>query len=248
MSFTFNGISTDSMNLRVEKFPPRVIPNRKITEYEILGRNGNLITDYNSYTNVIQPYEVYVRESSVGFQDSVTAIIAWLLSVKGYKELRDSYDPSIYREARVANAAEFVNSLNKLGRATIEFDCKPQRWPITQPTYQGEIGDTFSFTLPANQQAGYPLMVIETIDASCSFSIEDSNGLRIVIPNRGTSIARIEVDWENQTVLNKFNDSVPSQSSIYGEWDTIGAGGFIRTTLDTATAPTVTVYPRGFYL
>lgn len=247
MSFTWNGINCESLGLTVEKFPPRPIPNRKVAAYSILGRNGDLLIDYNSYDNVIQEYEVFVKETSNSMQANIQAIAAWLVGVAGYRILTDSYDTTIYRYARVENAVEFVNSLNKFGRGVIEFNCKPQRWKNTEAALTGVIGNTFTIPTEATQP-GYPLMTLQTIAANCSFRVEDTNGLRIVIPARGVAIAKIEIDWENQTVLNKYNDSVPTLTSVSGKWGTLGDGDQIITTLESGASPTVSIQPRRFFI
>ena len=250
MSFTWNSITSDTLGLIVEKYPNRPIPSRKIAAYQIAGRDGDLLVDYGSYTNVIQEYEVFVKETSGNtLQENITTIANWLIGTAGYQTLTDSYDTNIYRDARVENASEFVNSLNRFGRGTIRFDCKPQRWETSPLSLSGIIGDTFSFSLlDAGLQKGYPLITITTIGANCSFKVEDSNGLRIVVPARGSAIAKIEIDWQNQTVLNKYNDTLPSNTSVSGAWKPLGLGDSITTTLDTGTAPSVSIAPRGFYL
>lgn len=129
MSITFAGISSDSVNLIVERYPARPIPSRRYTVQTIPGRSGSLLMDEEAFNNIEQAYEIYIRENgATTFQESVTAAAAWLLAPSGYQRLVDSYDPDIYRMAYFSGTASITNALNRLGRATIKFNCKPWRY------------------------------------------------------------------------------------------------------------------------
>ena len=91
MSFTFDGINCETLNLYVEKFPDRPVPRRKTTTYSVPGRSGDLIVDEDAWENVIQPYEVYVKGDTVDMQTRVSAIAAWLVGSAGYKVLTDKW-------------------------------------------------------------------------------------------------------------------------------------------------------------
>lgn len=255
MSFIFNNVDCRHYNLYVEKYPNRSVPNRKILSYSIVGRSGNLIVDQDSYENVMQSYDVFAKgDSNESLQEYLRDISAWLVSVSGYKELRDSYDPDIYRLARVANAPEFINSLNKFGRATIEFDCKPERFPYPQERLEGQIGDTFTYTNDPKLMPAYPIMEIRDIQRNTSFEIEDSNGIRMVFPGEtGLGTYIYTIDWETQSAVTSFGNT-PRNMSVVGPWDKLGKHNVlpptssISTTLDSGTAPKVTIYTRRFYL
>lgn len=189
MSFTFGGINCESMGMIVEKYPDRVFPQRKQTVYSVTGRSGDLIVDEDAYTNVVQEYVVFVKGGTVGLQTRLSAIASWLLGTAGYRKLTDTYDPSIYRLARVANAVDFLNSLNRFGKATIEFDCQPQRFPTTDEVLTGSFSLNNSpliLTYPSGSGLlpAYPVVEI-TIDnwsggvgtRTFSFDILSSKGL-----------------------------------------------------------------------
>ena len=140
MSFTFNGVNSADMGLFVERYPERPFPSRKQSTYNIHGRSGDLIVDENAFSNTTQSYEVFILGGSAGFQAKATAIAHWLLSPVGYADLTDSYDSTIYRKARFTGGVSFLNALNKYGKATITFDCCPQRYPSTPESLNGVLG------------------------------------------------------------------------------------------------------------
>lgn len=249
MSFTYNGINCEGYSMFVEKYPNRPIPQRKLTTYSIAGRSGDLIIDQDAYDNVIQEYEVYVKKDSIyDLQKWISLIAQWLVGSAGYHELTDSYDTTVKRFARVANAVDFVNSLNMFGRATLQFDCKPQRFPVTAEIFTGTPTDTLNYPNRSDIMPAFPKLTLSSVAANCSLKISDSNGLRIVIPARGASIATILIDWENQTVINPFNNSIPSGTSVNGTWGKLGNGSSVVITLDSGTAPTYSLDTRRFYL
>lgn len=249
MSFTFNSTNCESYNMFVEKYPNRPIPQRKLTTYSIAGRSGDLIIDQEAYDNVIQEYEVFVKKDSIhDLQKWVSLIAQWLIGSAGYHELTDTYDTTVKRYARVANAVEFVNSLNAFGRATLQFDCKPQRYPVTAEVFTGAPTDTIIYPNKSDIMPAFPKLTLSGVAANCSLSITDTNGLTIVIPQRGTAIATILIDWENQTIINPFNNSIPSNSTASGTWGKLGNGSSVTITLDSGDSPTFSFDTRRFFL
>lgn len=131
---TFNGTSSDSIGVIVERIPNRFIPTRRFLEQEVAGRNGNVLIADRSFPNVMQEYEVYLSAESQGLPSVARACAEWLCTPTGYARLTDSYDTSVFREAFLVDGFNVENSLNKFGRATITFSCKPQKFLLTGQT------------------------------------------------------------------------------------------------------------------
>lgn len=123
----FNGKSGDDFNLYVERYPVLILPRRKNEKISINGRNGDLLIQEDAFDNVFQRYDIYIS-AEVEKLTTVSHKIAEWLCVKGYKRLEDSYWLDTFRLASFNGGIEVENVLNRFGRATIEFDCKPQRW------------------------------------------------------------------------------------------------------------------------
>ena len=247
MSFTFNGINSDTMGLYVEKYPDRPFPSRKQNVFQIHGRSGDLIVDENAFSNVTQNYEVFILGGSQGFQARATAIANWLLSPVGYADLTDSYDPTVYRKARFIGGIEFVNSLNKYGKATIAFDCCPQRYPSTAEVLTGVLGDTFTIPNTANLVKGLPLISTGAWAANDTAGTIATNSLSITIPQLSTSQSAIYIDFETHTIFNVSGDRITS-ATITGTWSALGGGDTIVTTKTHGTAPSIEVKTRRWYL
>lgn len=179
---TFNGINSDEIGVIVERIPNRFVPRRRITEQEVAGRNGNLLLVDKSFPNVAQEYEVYLSAERVGLPEVARACAEWLCAPSGYAMLTDSYDTTVYREAYLVDGFNIENALNKFGRCTIEFSCKPQKW-----LYDGQIAHSTtltSFTLsnptpfeakPLLTVTGSGTITINGIEIEVLESVEDFN-------------------------------------------------------------------------
>ena len=113
----------------VERFPAIKKPARKFRQYNIPGRNGDIFFQDDAYENVIQKYEIYAGSDKSGSQQSWTDLAAGLY-LDGYQTLSDSYDPQHFRKAVFNGPIDVDNSWNELGRASIEFNCRPERFRL----------------------------------------------------------------------------------------------------------------------
>lgn len=101
-------------------------PQRDVSKITIPGRNGDLIKDNGRWLNIQVPYNIVVMEH---FLERTDEIRAWLNEPVDYVRLEDTYHPDVYRLARFSSGIEFVTkAYNRTGKATIVFDCKPQRF------------------------------------------------------------------------------------------------------------------------
>lgn len=244
MSFTFNGINSDSLGLIVERFPKRPFPSRKSEKFSIVGRTGDLYIEQDAWTNVTQEYEVFVNGN---FQSNLDAIANWLLGASGYCELSDTYSPGVFRYARFIGGTSFLNALNIYGKATITFDCCPQRYPSTVEELSGNIGTTFTLPTHTGMQKGLPLLTIPSLLSDASLTVK-TNTLTITIPNQGVLINSVYVDWENQSVGTHMPNKTLSLVSIAGSWEALGDGDQIKTILDGGTTSLVKVNTRRWWL
>lgn len=125
---TWAGINSDTLGLTVERYPGRPRPTKKYSVISIPGRNGDLHVDTGAYTNYTQYYDIGIRGKTEGLPMAARSVADWLYGPAGYQRLEDSYEPDVFRMAYFAGPLDVENMLNILGRASIEFNCKPQRF------------------------------------------------------------------------------------------------------------------------
>lgn len=143
-TFTFNGVSSATYNVTVEKCPSYAVAQRMVEHIQIPGRNGDLIRDTGAYGNVEQTYSIYFDGRSSSFQDAARDVAAWLNGSFDYCRLEDTYDPNVYRMAVMSNMTEYRNFRNRLGRADVTFSCKPQRFLKSGETLTAVTGNTLT--------------------------------------------------------------------------------------------------------
>jgi len=134
MSITWNGVSSDTIGVIVERIPNRYVPTRRFSPQQVAGRNGNILLVDKSFPNVEQEYEVYLSAEAQGLPSVARACAEWLMGPDGYCRLQDSYDTTVYREAFLMGGYDLENILNKFGRCTITFSCKPQKYLLAGDT------------------------------------------------------------------------------------------------------------------
>lgn len=124
----FNGISSKDFSIEVEHFPGYETPQRDYEVVHVPGKNGDVFIDKGSYQNVSRTYEIAIGSYVRDYVDMANSVSEWLRSASGYARLEDSYEPQYYRLAVYEENMELSNILNQAGRATISFNCKPQRF------------------------------------------------------------------------------------------------------------------------
>lgn len=148
--FTFNGTTSQSLGLLVTALNPYNSASRRVETIEIPYRNGNLIIDSGTYDNIMVSYEVSVIGNT---KNTCDAVNEWLSGSQGYCILSDTVNTEFFRVGYFASSIEYVlTALYRYGKATLNFDCFPQKYlnsnttitrSATSTTTTGE-GGTFS--------------------------------------------------------------------------------------------------------
>lgn len=128
--FMFNGKSSADYGLTLEYLPDAAFPERRGESYQIVGRNGTQYREDGTFENYEQTYKVWIRDA-LSYRDvyQISNDVAnWLLGSSGYCRLEDTYNPESFRLARFAGSLDFQTTMLKYGRATLVFDCLPQRY------------------------------------------------------------------------------------------------------------------------
>lgn len=124
----YNGRSSKEIGLEVETFPEYHTPKRTYEKIHIPGRNGDLLIDGGCWENVVRSYSVSIGSYDRFYYEMANKVSEWLHSSITYARLEDSYEPEYYRLATYLEELSMSNIFDHGGKATIEFDCKPQRF------------------------------------------------------------------------------------------------------------------------
>lgn len=206
-SFTFNGVSSASKNLYVGGQHTFNSPQRDVTKVSVPGRNGDLVQDNGRFLNSQIAYNVVAMSD---FVNTAKSVRNWLLSVTGYARLEDTYHPDHYRMARVADVIEFETSAyNATGKASITFDCMPQRF-----LKSGETATSFTGSGTITNPTPFPSKPLIRVRGSGNCSVTIGNQ---TITLTGVS-GYIDIDCDT---MNCYNGSANKNANV-----TLGSQGF----------------------
>lgn len=125
----FNGVSTVDLGLIIQTQPAYVFPSKDVATSHVPGRNGDLIIDQESYTNVDRTYALAsVYRPGTDFISNAQQVLNWLNSASGYARIEDSYDPEVYRMGVYKGGGELTDLYTKATTLNAVFNCKPQRY------------------------------------------------------------------------------------------------------------------------
>ena len=127
--FWYAGKCSSDFEMIATGFKTFNAPEKDVERVTVLGVNGDYTIDNHRYRNVQIGYDVFICHN---FCENVSGAKNWLLSHTGYSRLEDGYNPGHFRMARFTGPLDFdVQLLARVGQATIEFDCMPQRFLIS---------------------------------------------------------------------------------------------------------------------
>lgn len=119
-NFVFKNVNSEDMGIEISAMPSRVFPTKKITVYDIDGRDGELTEDLGGY-------EAYTIQISCAIQnkEKIDVIGEWL---EGSGELWLSTDAEKVYDARVSNAISISDLTNIYNDFILKFRCQPFRY------------------------------------------------------------------------------------------------------------------------
>lgn len=127
--FVLDGVSSNNFNLFVNGSATYSAPARSTESVQIPGKNGALVYDDGSFTNLTISYSASILQD---FSKSIANFKSFYGSRKGYVRLEDSYNPDYYRmvycdqEVQVEAIRPQHGGPYGAGNLTIAFNAKPQ--------------------------------------------------------------------------------------------------------------------------
>lgn len=120
----FNGVNLSDYHVYISNAGVYRFPQREIEKKTVPGRSGDLIFENDRFKNVNVRYPAIVIDN---FDSNVDAMLTYLLSIKGYARLEDTFRPDYYRMATFTEPEQpKVTMDSKAGTFVLPFDCKPQ--------------------------------------------------------------------------------------------------------------------------
>lgn len=126
-TLTIDGVSTADYDILITGSNTFETAEPVVKNIQIPGRSGDLIVDENRFKNFDLKYDLAFGSN---FQSRFQNFAALLMSERGYRRLRDSFRPDVYRIGRIKKAVAVQKAYFRQGVGTMQvvFDCKPQLW------------------------------------------------------------------------------------------------------------------------
>lgn len=248
----FNGVSARDVGVKgIEKYPDLNRPERKTEVFEIPGRSGSVIFPTDAWENIERQYEIYGGGGRRGTVDlPFMSIASWLNSANGYARLEDTYEPEIFRLAYCTGAMETENAYTRLGRATITFNCRPERFLKTGEKEIVLTSGSSVSGLKIHNPTGYkakPILYVKcTVNAGTGYALNFASGGKtyqiwtVSEPTMGVFIDCETMDCYDENGVNRNDYFTIDEFPVFHPGDTEFS------TLKTNY--TVKVIPRWYYI
>lgn len=132
--FIWNGVKSTDMGVIMLKAPSISIPQRRVSEIKVSGRNGVLHEDDKTYGNYTKEAECHVMDRS-----QIDEVCGWLT---GFGEVIFSSEPDKVYRAYIKNQISFESIMKNINDFLIQFDVEPFKYNINP------IADELTLTNP----------------------------------------------------------------------------------------------------
>lgn len=124
---TYAGRSTKEFGIFISGEGTFSSPERNTSSQEVPGRNGAILFDMGNYKNMPLKYPAFIIK---GLPTRIRDFLNFAGAQIGYQRLEDTYHPYEFRMARFKTnpSIDTAGYMNRSGKFTLEFDCKPQRF------------------------------------------------------------------------------------------------------------------------
>ena len=163
--FIWNGIKSTDMGVIMLKAPSISIPQRRVNEIKVSGRNGTLHEDEQTFGNYTKEAECHVMDRS-----QIDEVCKWLT---GFGEVIFSSEPDKVYRAYIKNQISFGSILKNINDFLIQFDVQPFKYranplrddlELTAPTIIRNSGTVYSEPIITVYGSGDITLSINDVD------------------------------------------------------------------------------------
>ena len=192
-AFYLDGTPSTDFGILMQEPPKIPVAERDVETIDIPGRHGSLTVDHKRYKNVHPVFKCAMLVESGTMDQAEQRLNAFLQSTAGYRRLETTYEPGIYRMARVEAGISLEKIQNQAGYFDVRFDMKPQRFLISGET---PVKCRPSQNLRNSGMPSLPLIRL-TRSGPGSFSVGD---FTVKIQGEGDLV----IDCENQNAYREL--------------------------------------------
>ncbi len=203
-SFTFNGISSDSLGIIVKQMPPVSKAEKNIESIEINGRNGRLHIDNKTYKTKNYTIACILLDNTK--VDQIKALF------EGTGILTLSTEPNRQYQATIKNQIDFSKYLTYLREFPLQFELDPIAFSISENVIEFSSDSTFNVNGTVSVK---PTLIIEGIGTVTL------NNTKITVSETDITIdcdlmecVNNNINKSDKVILDKFPELVIGANSI----------------------------------
>ena len=172
-------------------------PARLMDSYSVAGRNGDVLIDQGSYSNITRPFNCFIRKD---FIKNYNNLINKLSETIGYGRLESSEEPDVFCYASLESEIEPNTwQFNEKGTFILNFNFKPQKW-LKSGEIAIPINSAMTIVNPTSQVAK-PLIEVSGVG---TITI---NGIELILAtNTSTTIIDCETENAYEGTINRNGD------------------------------------------
>ena len=217
-TLTFNGISLSDFNCYYDGSQLWRKPERLVEKLSVVGKNGDLIIDQGSYSNIQRPIRCFITDH---FVKNYNSLLDALTQIEGYGRLESTEEPDVYYMASFVDEIQpDLWQFNEKGVFTLNFDFKPQKW-LKSGEIAIPITTSLSITNPSNQIA-LPLIEVQGTGA-----ITINSSTLTLANNTSTTVIDCETQDCYEGTTNRNSDlTIVGGFPVLGKTNSISYTGF----------------------
>lgn len=213
LHIVYRDVSTAQFPISIKNINYLSTPSRKITEYEIPGRDGKLYIDEGTFDNFTLEVEIFIKARGQKLVDICRQINRWLLTDFKKRKLSISNIPDYYYIAIVKDGIDVKKATGNNGECTIKFICEP----LKRSVYGDDIVTIYNNNTTIYNQEGFKTQPYLKIFGSGNVTVS-IGGRDLILKNIQEYI---EVDTELQ---NCFKDNVNQNHKMYSDFPFLSPG------------------------
>lgn len=175
--FTFDGLMSKDLGVYCSGNHVYNSSEREYDSVVVPGRNGDLLIGTGRWNGVDITYPCFAYGTEATWPTIARNIRNWLGLPKGYRMLRDTYNPDEFRYAYFKGPLDISSAQLKVGSFNVTFRCTPERWLDSgEVITQVKMGEEPFFSNPTGFDT-HPLIYVKWGNADIGKGLKISSNL-----------------------------------------------------------------------
>lgn len=224
-------------------------PKRKVTQEQVIGRNGSITFDEEAYEDIIITAKfAIVANDQIDLANKLSKVKAWLAGGQG--QLIIATEPNKYYVAQCIDKFDITALAEEFGTFPVNFNCKPFKKAVEDAIYQildQNVSRAGTVVFPLNS---YNFIGGTVFNSNVAIRIADNKSIKIsnlgnqpslpIISIWGSGDININIGSQSFTIkglddhiivdcesVNAYKDQTPRNNMMIGDFPMLPCGDSI---------------------